>query len=209
MNYTKWVIESQVFPVNRRDVDTDLIIPADFLRVTTRDGLGEHLFERIADELELEKYRDTQIIVAGDNFGCGSSREHAPWALYDFGIRVVIASSFGDIFYNNALKNGVLPVVLESAVVDKIFNDLEAVKGVDKIPGACEKLSREKYALKVALESQTVVLPDGSKYDFGIDPFRKECLMKGIDDMDYLLESMDEIKKFDKDRVSFLDTSRL
>lgn len=190
------IIKSNVLPVRRNDVDTDLIIPADFLRIITKDGLGKHLFGRIRDELELDKYHDAQIMVAGENFGCGSSREHAAWALYDFGIRVVIAPSFADIFYNNALKNGILPVVLSADVVDRIFNDFE-------------KFSRGKYSLTVALESQIVILPDGTEYHFKIDSYRKECLMKGIDDFDYLFANMDAIREFEKEHPVFFDTSRL
>lgn len=190
------IIKSKILPIRRNDIDTDLIIPADFLRVTGKNGLGKHLFGRIRDELELDKYHGAQIMVAGENFGCGSSREHAAWALYDWGIRVVIAPSFADIFYSNALKNGILPVVLDKAIVDKILDSSEILR--------CRK-----YNIEVALESQIVTLPDGTDYHFEIDPYRKKCLMKGIDDFDYLLANMDVIREFEKEHPVFFDTSRL
>lgn len=180
------IVKSKIVPVGRKDVDTDLIIPAEFLTVTTRDGLGEHLFARVRDELELERFKGREILVAGANFGCGSSREHAAWALADWGVKVVIAPSFADIFYNNALKNGILPVA-----IDGEFFDVEGEVEVD-------------------LERQVVVIA-GHEYDFEIDPYRRECLMKGMEDMDYLLANMEAIKDFDKKHCAhiFFDTSKL
>ncbi len=194
-------VKSKVVPINRSDIDTDLIIPAEFLTVTVKTGLGKNLFARLkaSDEnfpFNLEKYKDAQILVAGKNFGCGSSREHAAWALNDAGIRVVIAPSFADIFYSNALKNGVLPVVLDQQIVDGIFE---------------EENGNGNYLIEVDLEKQTLSMPKGSVLGFELDPYRKECLMKGIDDMDYLLANISEIRKFDANHREkiFFDTSVL
>lgn len=181
------VIKSKIVPVKRKDVDTDLIIPAEFLTITTKEGLGKHLFVRIAEDLNLAFYKGRTILVAGENFGCGSSREHAPWALYDWGIRVVIAPSFADIFFNNAMKNGILPIVLDADLFD------------------------EDAEIEVDLEAQTVTDGRGKKHHFEIDPYRKECLMKGMDDLDYLLSNLGEIEEFDQQRVKhlFFDTDKL
>ena len=188
------IIKSKIVPIRRKDVDTDLIIPAEFLTVTVKTGLGEHLFARIASELDLAAYKGCEILVAGENFGCGSSREHAAWALADWGIKVVIAPSFADIFYNNAMKNGIVPVVLEVGVVDKILS-------------RCVSDSRE---LIVCLENQSVKFDSETNY-FEIDPYRKECLMNGMDDMDYLLVNKSEIEAFDQKHKKhiFFDTNNL
>ena len=181
------IIKSKIVPVKRKDVDTDLIIPAEFLTVTTMEGLGDHLFVRIAEELNLAAFKGRTILVAGENFGCGSSREHAPWALYDWGIRVVIAPSFADIFYNNAMKNGILPVILDADLFDV---------GVE---------------IEVNLEKQTVTDGNGMVYHFEIDPYRKECLIEGMDDLNYLLSNLGEIGEFDQKHGNhiFFDTSKL
>lgn len=183
------IIHSKIVPLPRTDIDTDLIIPADFLKITDKKGLGSHVFERLraADAdfpFNLAKYRDAQILVTGRNFGCGSSREHAPWALYDWGIRVVIAPSFADIFYSNALKNGILPLVLDEKVVEGIFEN--------------EKVSFGKYEIEVDLQKQLVTFPDGNSEGFALDPYRKECLIKEIDDLEYLIENMKNIEEFEK-----------
>lgn len=178
------IVKSKIVPVKRRDVDTDLIIPAEFLRTTEKSGLGKYLFARIKEELNLDDYKGAKIMVAGDNFGCGSSREHAVWALKDWGIEIVIASSFSDIFYSNAVKNGLLPVILESRIVAKIFD--------------------ANYRVTVDLPKQTVILSDGKIYNFEIDPYHKECLIKDMNDLDYLLANMDAIRQFDKGHSKYL-----
>jgi 3-isopropylmalate dehydratase small subunit len=180
----KNIIKSKIIPLPRADIDTDLIIPADFLTTTSKKGLGEHVFARLRMMEEnfpfnLKKYCYAKILVTKKNFGCGSSREHAAWALKDWGIEVVIAPSFADIFFNNAMKNGILPIILEEKIVNEIF-----------AAGDCE--------IEVNLKDQKVVLENGKVCDFQIDPYRKECLLMNMDDLDYLLSQMNEIKKFDK-----------
>ena len=181
-------------PLPMVNVDTDMIIPKQFLKTIKRTGLGVNLFDemRYADDgseipdfvLNKPAYRDAQILVAGDNFGCGSSREHAPWALLDFGIRVVIAPSFADIFYNNCFKNGILAIVLPQEDVDKLLDDAER--------GANATLS-------VDLESQTIKGPDGGEIKFEVDPFKKECLLGGFDDIGLTLKHVDKIDSFEGD----------
>jgi 3-isopropylmalate/(R)-2-methylmalate dehydratase small subunit len=165
-------------PMPMINIDTDKIFPAIYLKTIKRTGLSKWLFQEIrfkADGSESPDfvlnqgpYRKAQIIVAGDNFGCGSSREHAPWALTDFGIKCVIAPSFADIFYNNCFKNGLLPIALPQSVVDQLMED--AKKGANAV-------------LTVDLESQTISRPDGEVVHFDIDPFRKHCLLNGLDDI--------------------------
>jgi 3-isopropylmalate/(R)-2-methylmalate dehydratase small subunit len=165
-------------PMPMINIDTDKIFPAIHLRTIKRTGLSKHLFEEVrflADGsenpdfvLNQGPYRQAKIIVAGDNFGCGSSREHAPWALTDFGISCVIAPSFADIFYNNCFKNGLLPIALPQETVDQLMDD--ASKGANAV-------------LTIDLESQTITRPDGEKVHFDIDPFRKHCLLNGLDDI--------------------------
>ena len=167
-----------VAPMPIVNVDTDMIIPKDYLKTIKRTGLGTGLFAemRYNDDgsenpdfvLNKPAYRKAQILVAGDNFGCGSSREHAPWALTDFGISCVIAPSFADIFYNNCFKNGLLPIALPQEVVDELMED--ASKGANAV-------------LTIDLESQTITRPDGETVHFDIDPFRKHCLLNGLDDI--------------------------
>ncbi len=165
-------------PLPMINVDTDKILPAVYLKTIERTGLGKVLFDEIRYRpdgsenpdfvLNREPWRHAGILVVGDNFGCGSSREHAPWALLDFGIRCVIAPSFADIFYNNCFKNGLLPIALPQAVVDALMED--ARKGANAV-------------LTIDLESQTISRPDGDVVHFDLDPFRKHCLLHGLDDI--------------------------
>ena len=189
-------------PMPLVNIDTDMIIPKQFLKTIKRTGLGVNLFDemRYTPEgaeipdfvLNQPQYRKAEILVAGDNFGCGSSREHAPWALLDFGIRCVISTSFADIFYNNCFKNGILPVVLPPEAVAHLMD--EAGKG-------------ENARISVDLESQTVTAPDGTAYGFEIDPFKKHCLLNGLDDIGLSLQKIDAIDAFEaaaRDRFPWL-----
>ena len=179
-------------PMPLVNIDTDMIIPKQFLKTIKRSGLGVNLFDEmrytqdgaeIADfVLNKEPYRKAEIIIAGDNFGCGSSREHAPWALLDFGIRCVIATSFADIFYNNCFKNGILPIVMPQEVVDVLMED--ARKGGNA-------------RMVVDLEAQTVSTSDGQSFAFSVDPFRKHCLLNGLDDIGLTLEKATSIDSFE------------
>ena len=179
-------------PMPLVNIDTDMIIPKQFLKTIARTGLGKNLFDemRYTPEgaeipgfvLNQPAYRAAQIIVAGENFGCGSSREHAPWALLDFGIRCVISTSFADIFYNNCFKNGILPIVLPEDQVAALMEDAQR--------GANARVS-------VDLEAQTVTASDGTVYGFQIDPFRKHCLMNGLDDIGLSLEKVASIDAFE------------
>ena len=179
-------------PLPLINVDTDMIIPKQFLKTIKRSGLGKNLFDEmrfdqdgneIADfVLNKPAYREAQIMVAGDNFGCGSSREHAPWALLDFGIRCVIAPSFADIFYNNCFKNGILPIALPQEDVDKLMDDAD--RGANAV-------------ISVDLEAQTITGPDGGIVSFEIDPFRKHCLLNGLDDIGLTLEKAASIDAFE------------
>ena len=180
-------------PLDIINVDTDMIIPKQFLKTIQRSGLGKNLFDEmryapdgqeIADfVLNQAAYREAQILVAGDNFGCGSSREHAPWALLDFGIRCIIAPSFADIFYNNCFKNGILPIVLPQAEVDKLMDD--AKRGANA-------------TISVDLESQTIQGPDGGTISFEVDGFRKQCLMEGLDDIGLTLQKAQAIDAYEE-----------
>jgi 3-isopropylmalate/(R)-2-methylmalate dehydratase small subunit len=184
-------------PLPLINVDTDMIIPKQFLKTIKRTGLGKNLFDemRFTPEgveipdfvLNRPAYRKAQILVAGENFGCGSSREHAPWALLDFGIRCVIAPSFADIFYNNCFKNGILAIALPQAEVDKLMDD--ARRGANAV-------------LTVDLPSQTITGPDGGSIAFEIDPFRKRCLLEGLDDIGLTLEKADAIAAFEAKRAA-------
>ncbi len=186
-------IEGVAAPMPLVNVDTDMIIPKQFLKTIKRTGLGVNLFdemrytpegEEIADfVLNKPAYRNAQVLVAGDNFGCGSSREHAPWALLDFGIRVVISTSFADIFFNNCFKNGILPIVLPKEDVDKLMDD--AQRGANAV-------------LTVDLESQTIQGPDGGEITFEVDPFKKECLLNGLDDIGLTLKNETAIGRFEE-----------
>lgn len=179
-------------PLDIINVDTDMIIPKQFLKTIQRSGLGKNLFDEMrytpeGDEiadfvLNQPAYRGAQILVAGDNFGCGSSREHAPWALLDFGIRCVIAPSFADIFYNNCFKNGILPIVLPQEDVDKLMDD--AKRGANA-------------TVSIDLESQTIKGPDGGEISFEVDAFRKQCLLEGLDDIGLTLQKAAAIDDYE------------
>src|SRR6056300_919312 len=165
-------------PFNFMNVDTDKIIPKQFLKTIKRTGLGKHLFDEM---------RFNDIIVAGDNFGCGSSREHAPWALSDFGIKCIISTSFADIFYNNSFKNGLLPIKVS-------VEDREALMADAK--------DRENPELEIDLPSQEIRRPNGSIIKFEIDPFRKKCLLEGLDDIGLTMQKAEEIKVFETNMSS-------
>ena len=180
-------------PMNMINVDTDMIIPKNFLKTIKRSGLGKNLFDEMRFDREgnekpdfvLNKpaYREAKIIVAGDNFGCGSSREHAPWALLDFGIRCVISTSFADIFYNNCFKNGILPIRVTKEQLDDLMDDAER--------GANATLS-------IDLESQTIQGPDGGEVKFEVDEFRKHLLLNGLDDIGLTLQKVDKVDSFEE-----------
>ncbi len=179
-------------PMPLINIDTDMIIPKQFLKTIARTGLGKNLFDEMRygeDGAELPDfvlnkpaYRRAQILVTGENFGCGSSREHAPWALLDFGIRCVIAPSFADIFYNNCFKNGILPIALPQAEVDKLMDD--ASRGSNAV-------------ITVDLEAQVIRGPDGGEIAFDVDAHRKHCLLNGLDDIGLTLEKVDAIVEFE------------
>lgn len=179
-------------PMPLVNIDTDMIIPKQFLKTIKRSGLGVNLFDEMRYDrdgneipdfvLNQPAYRDAEILIAGDNFGCGSSREHAPWALLDFGIRCVISTSFADIFFNNCFKNGILPVALPQDAVDALMAD--AGNGANA-------------RVTVDLESQTVISPDGTTYHFEVDAFRKHCLLNGLDDIGLTMEKAAAIDTFE------------
>ncbi len=180
-------------PLPMINIDTDKIIPKQFLKTIKRTGLGESLFFEMryddnGDELPdfvLNKpaYRDAKILIAGDNFGCGSSREHAPWALLDFGLRCIIAPSFADIFYNNCFKNGILPIALPQEEIDKLLEDAD--RGANA-------------TITVDLEAQEIRGPDGGVIAFELDPFRKHCLLEGLDDIGLTMQKSDAIDDFEE-----------
>ena len=179
-------------PMPLVNIDTDMIIPKVFLKTIKRSGLGVNLFDEMRYDrdgkekpdfvLNKPQYRDAKILVAGDNFGCGSSREHAPWAIADFGIKCVISTSFADIFYNNCFKNGILPLVLPQDAVDALMKDAE--KGANSI-------------IEVDLENQTIVSSDGEIFRFEVDPFKKHCLLNGLDDIGLTMEKEDHIAAYE------------
>jgi 3-isopropylmalate/(R)-2-methylmalate dehydratase small subunit len=180
-------------PLKMINVDTDMIIPKQYLKTIKRTGLGKGLFSelRYRDDgsenpdfvLNKPAYRNAKVLVAGDNFGCGSSREHAPWALLDFGIRCVISTSFADIFYNNCFKNGILPIKVSAAELEKLFDDAE--RGANA-------------TLTIDLAKQEIHGPDGGTIRFDIDPYRKRCLLNGLDDIGLTMEKLDKIETFEK-----------
>jgi len=199
------VYQGLVAPLDRENVDTDAIIPKQFLKSIKKTGFGQNLFDewRYLDQGEpgqdcsnrplnpdfvLNQARDqgAGILLARKNFGCGSSREHAPWALSQFGFRAIIAPSFADIFFNNCFKNGLLPVVLSEQEVDHLFNETKAFSG---------------YQLTIDLERQEVIAPDGRRYSFEVTPFRKYCLLNGLDDIGLTLRHADKIKAFEAERI--------
>jgi len=190
--------------MDRANIDTDMIIPKQFLKSIKRSGFGPNLFDELrytdvgqpdADNsgrplnpdfiLNREPFNKASVLLARDNFGCGSSREHAPWALEDFGFRVVIAPSFADIFFNNCFKNALLPIVLDEAIVDGLFKDVAAQEGLE---------------LTVDLESQKIIKGDGEEIPFEVDAFRKHCLLNGLDDIGLTLQDSDQIKAYEKKR---------
>ena len=180
-------------PMPLVNIDTDMIIPKQFLKTIKRSGLGVNLFDEMRYDREGQEipdfvlnkpqYREAQILVAGDNFGCGSSREHAPWALLDFGIRAVISTSFADIFFNNCFKNGILPIVLPAEAVAVLMKDAE--KG-------------SNARMTVDLESQTVTSSDGQSFAFEVDAFKKHCMLNGLDDIGLTMEKVTSIDAFEK-----------
>lgn len=197
-------LKSIVAPLDRANVDTDAIIPKQFLKSIKRTGFGPNLFDewRYLDHgepgmdnsnrplnpkfvLNQPRYQGARILLARKNFGCGSSREHAPWALEDYGFRALIAPSFADIFFNNCFKNGVLPIVLEEEVVDRLFDSVEANEG---------------YALEIDLPSQTIKTPDGDTISFAIDDERKHRLVNGLDDIGITLQFKKQIETFEQER---------
>ncbi|WP_299552451.1 3-isopropylmalate dehydratase small subunit [uncultured Tateyamaria sp.] len=179
-------------PMPLVNIDTDMIIPKQFLKTIKRSGLGANLFDEmrfdrqgneIADfVLNQDAHREAEILVAGDNFGCGSSREHAPWAIKDFGIRCVISTSFADIFHNNCFKNGILPIALPQEAVDVLMKDAE--KGANA-------------RMTVDLENQTVITSDGENFSFEVDAFKKHCLLEGLDDIGLTMEKASSIDSFE------------
>ena len=183
-------------PLPMINVDTDMIIPKQFLKTIKRTGLGKNLFDEMRYELDgaekpefvLNKpaYRKAQILVAGENFGCGSSREHAPWALDQYGFRAIIAPSYADIFFSNCFKNGLLPIVLPEAQVSMLFDEVAAFTG---------------YQLTVDLDRQLVIKPDGTGMPFDVQPFRKYCLLGGFDDISLTLRHADKIRAFESERL--------
>jgi 3-isopropylmalate/(R)-2-methylmalate dehydratase small subunit len=191
-----------VAPLDRANVDTDAIIPKQFLKSIKRSGFGPNAFDewRYLDHgepgmdnskrkinpefvLNQSRYQGASVLLARENFGCGSSREHAPWALEDYGFRVIIAPSFADIFFNNCFKNGMLPIVLSADDVDNLFKETEASEG---------------YQLNIDLSAQTINTPSGKSYIFDVDAFRKHCLLNGLDDIGLTMQHQDAIKAFEK-----------
>jgi 3-isopropylmalate/(R)-2-methylmalate dehydratase small subunit len=182
-------------PLNMINIDTDKLIPKQFLKTIKRTGLGKHLFNEIrfnADGSENEDfvlnkpaYRKASILVAGDNFGCGSSREHAPWALLDYGVKCVISTSFADIFFNNCFKNGILPIVVSKEELDQLMDDAD--NGANSI-------------LDIDLENQQIGRPNGETINFEIDEFRKHCLINGLDDIGLTMQKQSNIDNFEKKR---------
>ena len=198
------LLHGLVAPLDRANVDTDAIIPKQFLKSIKRTGFGPNLFDewRYLDHgepgmdnshrplnpdfvLNQARYQGAQVLLARENFGCGSSREHAPWALEDYGFRAIIAPSYADIFYNNCFKNGLLPIVLEAAVVNQLFREAAASEG---------------YQLTVDLTAQTVITPSGQSFSFKVDEFRKYCLLNGLDDIGLTLMNVDKIKTYEARR---------
>ncbi len=182
-------VTGTAIPFGQKNVDTDVIIPARWLKTITRDGLGEGAFETLRETpgnvFDDPAYADAPILIAGDNFGCGSSREHAPWAIGDLGIRVVIAPSYSDIFSGNAVKNGILPVVLPQAAIDRLM-----------------EVAREGSPITVDLETQTVTTEYQDRFAFEIDPFRKHCLLNGLDEVALTLERDEAIGTYESRRSS-------
>ena len=177
-------------PLEMINVDTDMIIPKQFLKTIKRSGLGKNLFHELRYDIQgnikndfvlnWDPYKQASILVAGDNFGCGSSREHAPWSLLDFGFKCIIAPSFADIFYNNCFKNGILPIRLDQKTVDVLMDQ-----------------ANQKKQLTINLKDQLIVLEDGNTIEFQIDPFRKKCLLEGLDDVGLTLQKKEKIDQYE------------
>lgn len=193
-----------VAPMDRSNVDTDMIIPKQFLKSIKRSGFGPNLFDEVRYldegqpgmdnskrplnpdfELNKPRYAGAQVLLARKNFGCGSSREHAPWALEDYGFRAIIAPSFADIFYNNCFKNGLLPIVLADDIVDRLFDAVASTEG---------------YKLTIDLENRQVVTPEGDAFEFDVNAFRKHCLINGLDDIGLTLQDADAIRAYETRR---------
>jgi len=200
------LLDGLVVPLDRANVDTDAIIPKQFLKSIKRSGFGPNAFDewRYLDHgepgmdnskrkinpdfvLNQPRYKGAQILLTRENFGCGSSREHAPWALEDYGFRVIIAPSYADIFFNNCFKNGLLPIRLDAAIVDTLFKDEANVTG---------------FSLRVDLEQQKITSPDGTIYSFEVEAFRKHCLLNGLDDIGLTMQHVDDIKAYEQRRKS-------
>tara|TARA_B100000900_G_scaffold361724_1_gene334614 strand:+ start:1528 stop:2130 length:603 start_codon:yes stop_codon:yes gene_type:complete len=177
-------------PLAMINVDTDMIIPKQFLKTIKRSGLGKNLFHELRYDMQgnikndfvlnWDPYKQASILIAGDNFGCGSSREHAPWSLLDFGFKCIIAPSFADIFYNNCFKNGILPIRLDQKIVDVLMDQ-----------------ANQKNHLTINLEDQLIILDDGNTFEFQIDPFRKKCLLEGLDDIGLTLQKKEKIDQYE------------
>ena len=177
-------------PLAMINVDTDMIIPKQFLKTIKRSGLGKNLFHELRYDIQgnikndfvlnWDPYKQASILIAGDNFGCGSSREHAPWSLLDFGFKCIIAPSFADIFYNNCFKNGILPIRLDQKTVDVLMDQ-----------------ANQKNHLTINLEDQLIILEDGNTIEFQIDPFRKKCLLEGLDDIGLTLQKKEKIDQYE------------
>lgn len=182
-------VEGRAIPLGLKNVDTDIIIPAKWLKTISREGLGQGAFEALRAEpgnvIDDPAYAGATVLIAGDNFGCGSSREHAAWALGDMGIRVVIAPSFSDIFSGNAVKNGILPVVLPQEAVDRLL-----------------EVAREGLEIAVDLESQTVTTPYQDRFSFNLDPFRRHCLLNGLDEVGLTMARGEAIGSFEATRTA-------
>ena len=197
-------LQGLAVPLDRANVDTDAIIPKQFLKSIKRTGFGPNLFDewRYLDHgepgmdnsgrplnpdfvLNQPRYQGAKVLLARENFGCGSSREHAPWALEDYGFRAIIAPSYADIFYNNCFKNGLLPIVFDAAIVDQLFQETVATEG---------------YQLNVDLSAQTVITPSGQSFEFKVEEFRKYCLLNGLDDIGLTLRNVDKIKAYETRR---------
>lgn len=191
-------------PMDRANVDTDMIIPKQFLKSIKRTGFGKNLFDQVRylDEglpdqscegrpinvdfpLNFDRYQGASVLLTRENFGCGSSREHAPWALEEYGFRVVIAPSYADIFYNNSFKNGLLPITLEENIVDQLFDEMYAQEG---------------YQLSIDLDNKTVSTPSGERFEFEVDDFRRHCLLNGLDDIELTLTDRDSIESYEAQR---------
>ncbi len=191
-------------PMDRANVDTDMIIPKQFLKSIKRTGFGKNLFDqlRYLDEgqpdqscedrpinkefpLNFERYQGATVLLTRENFGCGSSREHAPWALEEYGFRIIIASSYADIFYNNSFKNGLLPIIFNENIIDQLFDEMYVQEG---------------YQLSVDLEQKTVATPSGESFEFDVDDFRRHCLLNGLDDIELTLIDGDSIESYEAQR---------